>query len=374
LKFTWGAAITGTIGAIVLLYAYTLFTNSPVPERLDPILPVGIWVYLSMFMFIAIYAVFLHLKLRKAQEEEKYELEPKYRLFLMILPFLLLVALFAYLPLAGWRYAFFEYTPGIPLSMDDFVGLKWFRFLFENPAQQSQIVQVLRNTLALSGIGLATSWLPMLFAIFLSELRSVKFKRTVQTLTTIPNYLSWVLVYGIAFAIFSTEGFVNWLLLNLGLIERGTNHLMDGSHMWIKMWAWGTWKGLGWGAIIYIASIMSIDPQLYEAAMVDGAGRFKRMWHVTVPGLLPTFFVLLLLGISNVLSNGLDQYLVFENHANRDTIEVLDLYIYNLGLASGASGNIPLSTLIGMLKSVISVTLLFGANRLSKLVRGETII
>ncbi|MCL2662492.1 MAG: ABC transporter permease subunit [Oscillospiraceae bacterium] len=374
ITFSWGAAILGAIGTIVLLYAYTLFTDSPSPGRLEPILPMGIWVYLAMFVVLAVYALLLYLKLIKTEAEEQYELEPKYRLFLMILPFLALVLLFAYLPLVGWRYAFFDYTPGIPLAMDDFVGLQWFRFLFNNPAQRAQIVRVMRNTLALSGIGLATSWLPMLFAIFLSELRSVKFKRTVQTLTTIPNYISWVLVYGIAFAIFSTEGFVNWVLLNLGLIERGTNHLMDGSHMWIKMWAWGTWKGLGWGAIIYIASILSIDPQLYEAAMVDGAGRFKRMWHVTIPGLLPTFFVLLLLGISNVLSNGLDQYLVFENHANRTTIEVLDLYIFNLGLASGGSGNIPLSTLIGMLKSVISVTLLFGANRLSKFVRGETII
>jgi len=372
IKFTWGASLLGLAGATFLLYSYTLFTNSPTPSRLDPILPVGIWVYFGMFAIIALYAAVLYAGLPKVTDEESYDLEPKYRLFLMILPFLVLVVLFSYLPLAGWRYAFFDYTPGIALTWDDFVGFRWFRFLFNNPAQRAQIVRVLTNTLALSGIGLATSWLPMVFAIFLSEMRSRRFKRTVQTLTTIPNYISWVLIYGIAFAIFSTEGFFNWLLINLGFIESGTNHLMDGSNIWLKMWAWGTWKGLGWGAIIYIASISSIDPQLYEAAMVDGAGRFKRMWHITVPGLLPTFFVLLLLGISNVLSNGLDQYLVFENHANRSTIEVLDLYIYNLGLTG--SGNIPLSTLIGMVKSLISVVLLFSANRLSKWVRGETII
>jgi len=371
-KFSWGAAFTGFVGTILLLYTYTLFAGSPSPGRIEPLLPTGIWTYLIMFTLVAVFATLLFVKLSKSEEEEGYELEPKYRLFLMILPFLVLVVLFAYLPLAGWRYAFFDYTPGIELSMDDFVGFKWFNFLLNNPAQRAQIGRVLTNTFALSGIGIATSWLPMVFAIFLSEMRSRKYKRTVQTLTTIPNYISWVLVYGIAFAIFSTEGFMNWLLINLGIIENGYNHLMSGSNMWLKMWAWGTWKGLGWGAIIYIASISSIDPQLYEAAMVDGAGRFKRMWHITVPGLLPTFFVLLLLGISNVLSNGLDQYLVFENHANRGTIEVLDLYIYNLGLTK--SGNIPLSTLIGMLKSVISVILLFSANRLSKLVRGETIV
>jgi len=372
LKFAWGASFTGFAGSIVLLHAYNLLADSPVPGRVEPLLPVGIWVFLAMFTAVVIFSTVLFTGLPKPKKDEGYELEPRYRLFLMILPFLVLVVLFAYLPLAGWRYAFFDYTPGMQLSMDDFVGLQWFRFLTANPAQRAQIVRVLTNTFALSGIGLATSWLPMVFAIFLSELRSRKFKRSVQTLTTVPNYISWVLVYGIAFAIFSTEGFFSWLLINLGIIEHGYNHLMSGSNMWLKMWAWGTWKGLGWGAIIYIASISSIDPQLYEAAMVDGAGRFKRMWHITVPGLLSTFFVLLLLGISNILSNGLDQYLVFENHANRSTIEVLDLYIYNLGLTG--SGNIPLSTLIGMLKSLISVVLLFSANRLSKLVRGESII
>ncbi|MCL2819873.1 MAG: ABC transporter permease subunit [Oscillospiraceae bacterium] len=371
-KFSFGAALLGLSGTLVLRIAYSLFQNSPNPGRIEPVFPVGIWVYAVMFTVIAAFSILLYIKLPKAAADEEYSLEPKYRLFLMILPFLVLVVLFAYLPLAGWRYAFFDYTPGHPLTWDNFVGFKWFQFLFNNPAQRAQIVRVLTNTFALSGIGLATSWLPMVFAIFLSELRSTKFKRTVQTLTTIPNYISWVLVYGIAFAIFSTEGFFNWFLVNTGIVEHGTNHLLSGSNMWLKMWAWGTWKGLGWGAIIYIASISSIDQQLYEAAMVDGAGRFKRMWHITVPGLLPTFFVLLLLGISNVLSNGLDQYLVFENHANRSTIEVLDLYIYNLGLTG--NGNIPLSTLIGMLKSAISVILLFSANRLSKFVRGETIV
>ncbi|MDR2570167.1 MAG: ABC transporter permease subunit [Oscillospiraceae bacterium] len=371
-KFSWGASLVGALGTTILLFAYTLFIDSPSPGRIEPLLPMGIWVNYALFTILAFITTALFIKLPQPVEGEEYELEAKYRLFLMILPFLVLVVLFAYLPLVGWRYAFFDYTPGIQLSMDDFVGFRWFRFLINNPAQRAQIVRVMANTFALSGIGIATSWLPMMFAIFLSELRSRNYKRGVQTLTTIPNYISWVLVYGIAFAIFSTEGFVNWALVNLGIIEDGTNHLMSGSHIWIKMWAWGTWKGLGWGAIIYIASISSIDPQLYEAAMVDGAKRFRRMWHITVPGLLPTYFVLLLLSISNILSNGLDQYLVFENHANRSTIEVLDLYIYNLGLTG--AGNIPLSTMIGMLKSVISVVLLFSANKASKWIRGETIV
>jgi len=372
LRFSAGAALTGALGIAVLLYAHSLFTGAPDPGRIEPMLPSGIWAFLGLFGLLFALALVIWYMLPEPEPDEHYEIAPKYGLFLMILPFLVLVALFAYLPLWGWRFAFFDYTPGFVLTWDDFVGFEWFKYLFANAKTRSDIARVMTNTFALSGIGIGMSWLPILFAIFLSELRSTKFKRSVQTLTTIPNYISWVLVYSVAFAIFSTEGFFNWMLVNLGLVSEGTNFLMSGSNMWVKMWAWGTWKGLGWSAIIYIAGISSIDPQLYEAATVDGAGRFKRMWHITVPGLMPTFFVLLLLSIANMLSNGLEQYLVFDNPATRSSIQVLDLYIYHLGLA-GSSTNIPLATMIGMLKSVISVVLLFGANRASKWLRGETI-
>jgi putative aldouronate transport system permease protein len=137
------------------------------------------------------------------------------------------------------------------------------------------------------------------------------------------------------------------------------------------MLAWGLWKGIGWSAIIYIAAISGIDQQLYEAATVDGAGRFQRMWNITVPSLIPTFCVLLLMSIANILSNGMDQYLVFENSTNTSSIMVLDLYVYKLGIGQG---QIPLSTVIGMVKSVVSVTLLFAANGISKLIRGESIV
>ena len=130
-------------------------------------------------------------------------------------------------------------------------------------------------------------------------------------------------------------------------------------------------KGIGWSAIIYIAAISGIDQQLYEAATVDGAGRFQRMWNITVPSLIPTFCVLLLMSIANILSNGMDQYLVFENSTNTSSIMVLDLYVYKLGIGQG---QIPLSTVIGMVKSVVSVTLLFAANGISKLIRGESIV
>ena len=368
-----GSAASGLAGSAFIYFAYNAFMQNTRPERVNAMLPMGFWVFAAIFALTAAFSV-LSLKLvPKPSAEERFEIATKYRLFLMILPFLVFVTLFAYLPLWGWRYAFFDYRAGFPLTMEDFVGFKWFTYLFNNPSTRADIVRVLRNTFVMSGIGIATSWLPMVFAIFLSEIRWLRYKRTVQTLTTIPHFISWVLVYSVAFAIFSTEGFLNWMLTNLGFIESGSNYLMSSTNIWLKMWAWGTWKGLGWSAIIYLAGISSIDQGLYEAATVDGAGRFARMWHITVPGLMSTFFVLLLLGIANVLSNGMEQCLVFHNSLNRDTIQVLDLYIYQLGLTS-SSPNIPLATIIGIFKSVVSVTLLFVANRASKILRGESIV
>ncbi|MDP4088282.1 MAG: ABC transporter permease subunit [Bacillota bacterium] len=310
----------------------------------------------------------------KPVELDKYEMEAKYKLFLMILPFAILCFTFSYLPLWGWRYSFFDYKPGLALSFDNFVGFKWFTFLFRNAASREDIARVMTNTLAMSGIGIVTSFLPMAFAICLTEIKSGRFRKLIQIVTTIPNFISWVLVFSFAFALFSTDGFINSVLIDLGLIKTGSNYLMSGSHVWLKMWALGTWKGLGWGAIIYIAGISSIDQQLYEAATVDGAGRFKRIWHITVPGLMPTFYVLLLLSIAGILSNGMDQYYVFRNSSNQNPIEVLDLYVYLLGLGGNGSGNIPLATVVGMMKSIISISLLMGANRVSRLLRGQSIV
>jgi putative aldouronate transport system permease protein len=227
----------------------------------------------------------------------------------------------------------------------------------------------MKNTFGMSGLGIATSWCAMAFAIFLCEIKNLRFRRLIQTLTTIPNFISWVMVYSFAFVLFSTEGLVSNLIVNNG--GTAVNFLMNSEHMWLKMLAWGMWKGIGWSAIIYVAGISGIDQQLYEAATVDGAGRFQRMRHITVPGLLPTFLVLLLMQIAGILSNGLEQYLVFRNPNNKETIEVLDLYVYRLGIGSGI---VPLSTVIGMFKSVVSVILLFIANKASKMIRGNSII
>jgi multiple sugar transport system permease protein/putative aldouronate transport system permease protein len=292
-------------------------------------------------------------------------------LFLLVLPFIILCFLFAYFPLHGWIYSFFDYKPPRSLFDSEFVGLKWFKTLFQNKTQIAQLGQVIKNTFAMSLLGIATSILPLLFAVFLNEIKCKWYKRLVQTLTTLPNFISWVLVYSIAFSIFSSNGMVNSLLKDNGVITESIKFLDSDEHVWLFMVAWFVWKGLGWSAIMYLASISSIDVQLYEAAKVDGANRFQSMLHVTIPALLPVFFVLLMLSIANFLNNGMEQYYVFQNPFNKRTIQVLDLYVYNIGMTGN---NLSLATAISLLKSIISVTLLSLANLASKKIRGESIV
>ena len=295
-----------------------------------------------------------------------------YKEFLLITPMIFLVALFSYYPLYGWIYSFFDYQPPLPFSWDSFVGLKWFEVLFKSKSYVKQTLEVLRNTFAMSGIALAFSWLPMFFAIFLNEIKCVRFRKFIQTVTTLPNFISWVLVYSVAFLLMSNTGMFNTVALDLGLIERPIDFLKSNEHIWFKMWLWLTWKNLGWAAIMYIAAISSIDEEMYEAARVDGANRIKVIRNITIPCLLPTFFVLLLLNISNLLNNGMEQYFVFQNSWNREHIQVLDLYVYNLSTSKPPVYSV--STALSMLKSIVSLVLLFGANTFSKLVRKESII
>lgn len=305
---------------------------------------------------------------------EKRAVSPRqkagFKLFLLTLPFLVGVLIFSYLPLFGWSYAFFDYKPGVPLAKSVFVGFKWFLMPFQNPVLRDQFMRVMQNTLGINFLYMATMILPMFYAVFLVEIRSTVYRKLVQTLTTIPNFISWVLVYSAFFALMSSEGLINNLMIQWGITTTPTNFLANTDLMWLKMLGYHHWKGLGWGAIVYISAITSIDQEIYEAADIDGAGRFARIWHITLPHLIPTFFVLLILQIGNIINNGIDQYMVFSNAMTQDKIEVLDLYVYNNGLKLG---NISYATAIGMWKSSISLILIFLANRLSLKVRGSSI-
>ena len=313
---------------------------------------------------------------KRGQRTERKTRRPRgykksFWLFVCILPFMILLFLFSYLPLYGWIFSLYDYQPALGLKGSEFVGLQWFRLLFDSPTQLQQIGQVLLNTLAMSFLGIATSLLPLAFAVFLNEVRSSRFRNSVQTLTTLPNFISWVLVYVIAFSLFSSSGLVNDVLQDAGLITTPIHFLDTDKFVWGTMLLWSLWKGLGWGAIIYLASISGIDPSLYESAKLDGAGRFQTMWYITVPQLMPTYIVLLMLSIANLLNNGMEQYYVFQNAFNKQYIQVLDLYVYNIGITGNS---LSMATAIGMLKSLISVILLLTVNVIAKRVRGASII
>ncbi|MGN1025717.1 MAG: hypothetical protein ACI4P4_04850, partial [Faecousia sp.] len=233
------------LGCLFIAYSHIVSADN---SRVPPNFPMGFVLYLVITVLILITSVVLMLADRRNPEplEEKMQMQEKYNLFLMFLPVLALAFVFSYLPLWGWRYAFFDYSAGGELTMDNFVGLKWFTILFQNEATRADFFRVIKNTLGLSSIGILTSWLPMAFAILLTQAQSRKFRRFVQNFTTVPNFLGWVIIYAVALAIFSTDGFINNFLNNILGIRSDTNYLMNGSHMWIKMWLWGTWKGLGW--------------------------------------------------------------------------------------------------------------------------------
>lgn len=291
-----------------------------------------------------------------------------YKLFLYVLPCLIFIFIFKYLPLWGWSYAFFQYKPGRDLFKCAFVGLQNFTALFGNAVMRNNLLRVLRNTFGIQILNYLLMPVPMLFAIFLSEIKSTKFQKAVQTLTTLPHFISWVIMFSLATSLFGNSGVVNAVLNNFG--AEGINILTTDQHVWLIQSLLALWKSLGWSAIIYFAAITGLDQEVYEAAMVDGASRWQKIRYITIPLLIPTFFVLLIMGIGNFLNSGIDQFLAFGNAMNKEYIEVLDLYVYNLGIGNG---QISFSVAVGMMKSVVAVVLFALANFASKKVRGTSV-
>jgi len=291
----------------------------------------------------------------------------QWSLLWLTLPFMIVILLVNYVPLAGWILSVFDYRAGRSLLQCDFVGFKYFRMIFTD----RNIPQVISNTLIFSAIWFVISWMPMVFAILLNEIQRSRFRKFAQTMTTLPNFIGWVIIYSIAFALFSTDGVLNLLIHQLGGPEAATNALADSRSVYWVQTAIAQWKGLGWASIIYIAAISGIDQEQYEAALIDGAGRFKCAWHITIPSILPTYVVLLLLDIANILNTGYEQYFLFKNAITASKIEVLDLYVYRMGLQLA---DYSYATAVGITKSAISILMLFTANFIAKRIRGSSII
>lgn len=288
----------------------------------------------------------------------------RWDLFFLILPLMIVVIAFCYVPLAGWYFAFIEYRVGAPIWECEFVGLNNFIQLFNTRA----FTRAFKNTLIFSSAKYVMLICPAIFAILFNEITHTRFRKFVQTASTLPYFISWVIVYGLFYALFSTEGPVNDFLAYFGASQ---NLLIDKDAVYVFQSLIYLWKMLGWNSIIYVAAIAGIDQQLYEAAAIDGAGHIRRALHVTVPGIMPTFVVLMLLGVADFVNNGMDQYYVFQNAMVYNKIESLELYTYKQGLKLM---DYSYATAVGIFKSVICIALLFSTNAVAKKVRGEAII
>ncbi len=294
----------------------------------------------------------------------------QWQLMVMSVPMLLYVLLFNYGPLWGWLTAFQDYQPKLGLAGSKWVGLDNFKFLFG----REDFILSIRNTLAMSLINLVFGTISsILLAVLLNEVRNRSFKRTVQTVTYLPHFLSMVIVVGMAQNIFSSNGIINELLLKLRLVNQPVFFLGKGEYFWWLVGVINVWKEVGWNTIIYIAAMTSIDPSLYEAASIDGAGRFQRILHVTLPGIRSTFMVLLIMNIGHLMEAGFEiQYLMRSGLTMKysDTIDVFAL-LYSFG---SSRPHYAYGVAAGMFKSVVGIILLFIANMTAKALDENTLI
>jgi len=293
-----------------------------------------------------------------------------FHLFLMNLPFLVLVFILSYLPLRGWVNAFYNYKPGIPLSQSTFVGLKYFTMMFKDRLAVREVGRVMANTLGINLISYCFSPLAMFFAMFLTEMRGKWFKKFVQTATTLPNFISWVTVYAIAFSLFSvSDGLVNHLLLNLGIVNEPINFLTQTGGLWLKMVLWGVWKGTGWSAILYFAAMTNVNPELYEACKIDGAGPMRRTLVVTLPEMLPVVSFSLIMSLSTILSNDFEQVLLFYNPAVYNVGDIIDTWVYRVGLLNNQYS---IGSAVSLMKAIVSMVLIVSANYVSRRLSGRS--
>lgn len=290
-------------------------------------------------------------------------------LYLMSLPFVIWCFVFNYLPIWGWTMAFQNYKPSKSFGEQEWVGFKHFIDLF----QDERFYLVLRNTLAMSLMGLVFGFVvPIFFAVFLNELKGTVFKRTVQTVSYLPHFVSWVVVGGIITKMLSIDGgIVNELLLSLGVINEPIQFMAQGKWFWSIVTGADIWKETGWNAIIYLAAITGIDKELYEAARVDGAGRLRQIWNITLPGIRTTISVLLIMSIGHLIGIGFEKQFQLQNSLVLDYSEVLDLYALNYGINIG---RFSYGTAISMFTSVVSVILLLTANGIMKKTTKESIM
>lgn len=301
----------------------------------------------------------------KKEKETKVKItwkEIKRQKFLLICSALFVIygIMFYYLPLGGWIMAFQNYKPKDGLLHSAFVGLDKFKFLFTDAV----FLRVIRNTLAMGVLNLVTSFImAIVFAILLNEITSRIWKKSVQTISYLPHFLSWIIVTGIMHDALSTTGIINEILMKLHLINTEINFFAHQEYFWPIVAFANLWKETGWNAIIYLAAITAIDPCLYEAASIDGAGRWAKIRYITLPGIKSTIMILLLMNVGNVLNAGFEVQYLLGNGLVQNVSQTIDIYVLKWGISQN---DFAIGTAAGIFKSFVSIVLVVIANEIAK--------
>ncbi|HBF68796.1 MAG TPA: protein lplB [Firmicutes bacterium] len=312
-----------------------------------------------------------NISLLATRRKQKRWTRSNIELLLMVSLGVIFIAVFAYLPMFGIILAFKDgdYQLDILEAMfsSDWNGINNFKEFFEDP----EFAHVMLNTLGLNTLQLCINFpAPIIFAILLSELPMKKIKKVIQTITYFPYFLSWITYGGIILALINSEGIINQILLSTHIVSDPIQ-FGEAQFFWPTIIITSLLKGLGWGSIIYIAAISGIDPQLYEAGKMDGANRWHRIIHITIPSIAPTIVLFFILSLSGILNNGFDHIWVFQNAINTSTSEVLDTFVYKYGVVSQRYSY---STAVGLFKSVVSIILLGLGNLVCKKITGNGVV
>ncbi|MCR6111866.1 sugar ABC transporter permease [Bacillus sp. A301a_S52] len=299
-------------------------------------------------------------QIRSARKKEIWKSIKKNKLiYLMILPGFIYFFIYKYIPMYGLVIAFQNYQPYLGITGSEWVGFEHFHRLFTG----SDFWMIFRNTLVLFGLQLFIYFpIPIILALMLNEVRHHMYKRTIQTLIYIPHFMSWVVIVSVSFVVLTLDGgIVNGMLEYFGF--QPINFLMNDSWFRPMYILQVIWREAGWGTIIFLAAISAVDPQLYEAARMDGANRIRQMWHITLPAIKSVIVILLILKIGDVLELGFEHVYLLLNASNREVGEIFDTYVYTAGLRQG---QFSYSTAVGFFKGIVGLILIIFANRLAK--------
>ena len=290
-----------------------------------------------------------------------------WQLYLLLLVPIVYFIIFRYGPMEYIITAFKKYKINAPVWEMEWAKNKKKEtdvfFYFKQAFQDNQFLRALKNTVVLNVLDLVVGFpAPIIFALILNELVFKRFKKVIQTVAYMPHFLSWVIIYGLSLRIFATDdGLINMFIQSLG---GSPIPFLGDEKLWVVTYVFlGVWQNFGWGSIVYLASIAGINQELYEAASVDGAGRFKKMWHITLPGIKPTIVVLLIMNLGNILGGGFDRPFAMQNNWVLNTAEVISTYVYKKGVL-GAQYS--LTTAVGLFQSVVGVFFLLMANFISR--------